>query len=141
MEIKTKYDIGQLVWYIKHDVQRDVTCPRCGGTYIRYIAGNAYKCENCQDGRTAIRVVYAALGIIKSISVNIDTGKPAKTSYYTSTSFTSSDEKELFISKEACKEGIKQYLAMEKVRKPEWDIIELVGDSSNGEAQAGGKKK
>lgn len=74
VEINTKFDIGQTVFYIKHTTSyEEIPCEHCNGNYREIVNDIEYTCPYCKGGREKKRIdkYRVKSGIITNIRIAV----------------------------------------------------------------------
>lgn len=74
INLNTKYDIGQQVFFVEHSTSHEtVSCERCNGQYREIVNGIEYTCPYCKGGRSSktIDKYRVRSGIITNIRLSL----------------------------------------------------------------------
>lgn len=74
LNIKTKFDIGQTVYFVAQSTSyEDIPCTHCKGNYREIVNGIEYTCPHCTGGRERNRVddYEVKSGVVTNIKVSV----------------------------------------------------------------------
>ena len=74
INLNTKYDIGQQVFFVEHSTSHEtVPCEHCNGNYREIVNGIEYTCPYCKGGRSSrtIDKYRVRSGIITNVRISL----------------------------------------------------------------------